>query len=291
MKDWYKHIIIICFILATSTVQVFSQSTKKKTTRIRVEYFRSYDNTEKLIGVLRIKEERYVPLTNAVVEFYNLNDSTRVLMGKSQTDEKGESTFFIDGDYDLFKDSTGQVSFEVEYRGSDTIKGSTRKIEIKQATLEVSFFQKDTVKYIQVDANSFDSNDQPSPLEGQKVQFYIKGMFSLLNFGKEKTDSNGIIIVAFPIDMPGDTSGVLTIIAKIEEDKTYGTIESMGRINWGIPVSLKPEKHRGLGDTDAPLWMVYTLIILLSAVWFHYLYVIYLIVKIKLARKSYQIIK
>jgi hypothetical protein len=288
MKYWYKHIIIICFILATSTEHVFSQSTEKKTTRIQVEYVRSYDNTEKLIAVLRIKEERYVPLTNAVVEFYNLNDSNRVLMGKSQTDEKGESPFFINGDHDLFKDSTGQVSFEVEYRGSDTIKGSTRKIKIKQASLEVSFFQKDTVKYIQIDANRFDSNDQIFPLEDQKVQFYIKGMFSLLNIGKEKTDSNGVIIVAFPIDMPGDTSGVLTIVAKVVEDKTYGTIESRGRINWGIPVPPKAEKHRGLGDTDAPLWMVYTLIILLSAVWFHYLYVIYLIVKIKLARKSYQ---
>ena len=54
-----------------------------------------------------------------------------------------------------------------------------------------------------------------------------------------------------------------------------------GKINWGRPIQRVVEKKRGLGDTDAPLWMVYTLIILLSAVWFHYFFVIYQIVRIK----------
>ena len=38
---------------------------------------------------------------------------------------------------------------------------------------------------------------------------------------------------------------------------------------------------RGLGDTNAPLWMVYTLIILLSLVWFHYLYIIITVFRIR----------
>ena len=88
----------------------------------------------------------------------------------------------------------------------------------------------------------------------------------------------------FPVTMPGDTMGVLTIISKIEDDDFYGNLESIGKINWGQPVPLANEKHRGLGDTDAPLWMVYTLIVLLSVVWFHYFYIIFGILKIKLSR-------
>ena len=38
---------------------------------------------------------------------------------------------------------------------------------------------------------------------------------------------------------------------------------------------------RGLGDTDAPLWMVYTLITLLSLVWFHYMYIIITVFRIR----------
>jgi hypothetical protein len=87
--------------------------------------------------------------------------------------------------------------------------------------------------------------------------------------------------------MPGDTSGELTIVVKIEENRTYGTIESIGKMNWAIQLEPTKEKQRGLGDTDAPLWMVYTLIFLLSAVWFHYFYVIFLIIKIKLANRGH----
>ena len=82
--------------------------------------------------------------------------------------------------------------------------------------------------------------------------------------------------------MPGDTSGIITIIVKVEEDRSYGTVETLGKINWGIPLLVTREKDRGLGDTDAPLWMVYTLITLLSIVWFHYADVIYMIIKIRL---------
>jgi hypothetical protein len=60
--------------------------------------------------------------------------------------------------------------------------------------------------------------------------------------------------------------------------------------DWGLarpPVIVK--KRRGLGDTDAPLWMVYTLIVLLSIVWFHYLYVFYVMIKIKKLRRNQEV--
>lgn len=97
-------------------------------------------------------------------------------------------------------------------------------------------------------------------------------------------ETDGKLIVPFPVTMPGDSLGVVTVAAKIEDNDIYGNVESWGTINWARPVPVVAETRRGLGDTDAPLWMVYTLIVLLSAVWFHYAYVIFLIIKIKLAK-------
>jgi hypothetical protein len=151
----------------------------------------------------------------------------------------------------------------------------------------VSFFQKEDVKSIEVSASEIGTDGELIPIEGITLQFYIEGTFSLLNFAKEETDEYGIAQVEFPVDMPGDTAGVLTIVVKIEENRTFGTIESIGKMNWAIQLEPTKDKQRGLGDTDAPLWMVYTLIILLSAVWFHYFYVIFLIIKIKLANRGY----
>ena len=284
MNNWYRYIFIIGLIATFTTSNALAQKAKKKTTRIRVEYFKNNNKTESLVATLRVKEERYVPLTDVLVRFYSINDTSNVILDKIRTNEQGEAILIIEGSPKIFKDSLGLMNFEVEYIGNTSTKGSKRKISVKQANLDVSFFKKDTIKYIEIEANEIGQNGLPQPLKNIDIMLYIKGTFSLLNFANQETDENGRVKVEFPIDMPGDAVGVLTIVAKIEDAKNYGTIESRGNINWGIPVPVVKEKQRGLGDTDAPLWMVYTLIILLSAVWLHYLYVIFLIIKIKLVK-------
>jgi hypothetical protein len=284
MNNLCKYSLAISLIIMVCTANMFAQTAKKKTTRIRVEYFINHNKDELLVATLRVKEDRYVPLTDGEIRFKSIHDTTNILLDKIRTNENGEATLLIGNNSKIFKDSLGFMVFEVEYIGDNSVKDSRNKITVKQADLDISFFQKDSIKYIEVDV--VEGNNQNIPVEDVDILFYIKGTFSLLNFGKEKTDKNGKVKIEFPIDMPGDTVGILTVVAKIEEDKVYGTIESRGVINWGIPVPLVLEKKRGLGDTDAPLWMVYTLIILLSIVWFNYLYVIYLIVKIKIAKYS-----
>ena len=78
--------------------------------------------------------------------------------------------------------------------------------------------------------------------------------------------------------------------------KTIQPIYSNGRsycVNYTSKVPSQPnvvvEKRRGLGDTDAPLWMVYTLIVLLSVVWFHYLYVFFIMYKINRLRSNKEV--
>jgi hypothetical protein len=70
-------------------------------------------------------------------------------------------------------------------------------------------------------------------------------------------------------------------VAKVEDNEIYGNVEVSGTINWGKPLPPENIIKRGLGDTNAPLWMVYTLIVLLSLVWFHYLYIIFNVFRIR----------
>lgn len=286
MKNLYRYIIVIGLILIIISSHVVAQKAKKKTTRISVEYYKDPNNVETLVAKLRVKEKKYLPLKDVLVHFYSLNDTSKVLLSKIRTNKEGKAIFTIRENSKIFKDSLGIMSFEVEYVGTNTVKSYTKKIHVKQADLEASFFQKDTLKFIELEVTTRDLKNQIVPISNLAIRFYIKGTFSLYNFAKEKTDESGKIKIEFPVEMPGDTLGVLTIVAKIVEDDMYGTVETRGKINWGVPVPLVKESKRGLGDTDAPLWMVYTLIILLSAVWFHYLYVIFMIVKIKLAKET-----
>ena len=283
MNNWYRYITTIGLVVLIAAGNLYSQNDKKKTVKLRVEYIKDHNKTESIVATLRIKEKRYVPLTDVDVFFYSTNDTSNVLVNKVRSNEKGEAVFFIEDNPKIFIDSLGLMTFKVEYKGNKSNKGAAKNIIVKQINMDVSFFQKDTIKYIEVNVQDIGIEDQPTPIKDLEVILYIKGTFSLLNIAELETDKNGKAVVEFPIDMPGDTLGVLTIVAQVEEHDMYGTVISSGNINWGIPVPLAIEKQRGLGDTDAPLWMVYTLIILLSAVWFHYLYVIFLMVKIKLA--------
>jgi hypothetical protein len=139
----------------------------------------------------------------------------------------------------------------------------------------------DSIKTIVARAYRPGEGEEVEWLDDVKVNFYVPGSFSLLKIG-ERSFSDGEASVAFPVTLPGDSIGNLTVLAKIEQNEEYGIVEASGRIDWGAPRSYEPpEKRRGLGDTDAPLWMVYTLLVLLSAVWFHYLYVFFVIYLIK----------
>lgn len=286
MKNLYNYILIIGLITGIAYGESYGQKTKKKTTRIQVEYLKETGTGEFLTATLRIREERYVALANVPIQFYSINDTSKVLLEKVQTNEEGKAVFVIEENPKIFKDSLGVMTFEVEYAGNSSNQSANRQISVTQTDLEMSFFQKDSVKSIDVIVREYVSGNQIRAVNDLNISFFIQGTFSQLNFDKGKTDENGHLRIPFPVYMPGDSAGVLTIVAKILEDDAYGTVESEGRINWGIPVPLALEKRRGLGDTDAPLWMVYTLIILLSAVWFHYLYVIFLIIKIKLKGRS-----
>ncbi len=287
LNNRYKHILLIPLIAILLPFNASAQAAKKQTARIQLEYFKDHNGGERVVATLKVRSDRYRTHADALIHFYTVNDTSRVLLDKITTDANGEAIYVMEDEQKIHKDSSGLMTFEVEYSGNASIKSAHKSIQVKQVKLKTSFFQEDDLKYISIDVNEIEPDNSNTPIEGHEVFIYIKGTFSLLNIGKETTDEEGKIKIEFPIDMPGDTIGTLTIVTQIEDSDMYGNVESRSDMNWGIPVPLKAEQHRGLGDTDAPLWMVYTLITLLSIVWFTYMYVIVLIIKIRRAKNEH----
>ncbi|MDH5398011.1 MAG: hypothetical protein OEX02_07685 [Cyclobacteriaceae bacterium] len=282
MKKFILHRLFAVMLTLVLPLSLLSQTTKKDASSLQLGYHKKYDNTQLIRAVISVqKDRRYSPLANVVLKFYSLSDTSITLLDKIKTNDEGVAILIIQDHHDITPDSLGMMNFEVEFEGNKTAEKATETLQVKPASLVLSFLQKDTTKYIETFVTTPGMGNIPVPVESAYIMYYIQGTFELYNFGEGETDENGKSIFEFPIDMPGDTAGVLTVVAKVEEHDDHGTLEANGVINWGKPVPLVVEKKRGLGDTDAPLWMVYTLIILLSVVWFHYLYVIYLIFKIK----------
>jgi hypothetical protein len=249
-------------------------------TVLKLEYFH-VDSVHTITATLRAKQEgRYTPLNGMEITFKFNQGGVEKQIGTGMTNDKGKVAIAIPEDILSGGGDKGIYSFGATFNGKEKYSKISAGTAMKPLKMEMSFFQKDQVKMVELKASEPGNDNQWVPVENLEIEFYVPRTFSLLKVGKA-TLSNGITSFEFPTTIPGNTLGYLTLLAKVEESEVYGNVEVSGTINWGKHLPPMKAIKRGLGDTDAPLWMVYTLIVLLSLVWFHYMYVIYMVFKIR----------
>jgi hypothetical protein len=271
---------IIMLLLMITAPQIMAQDNGSTPTSIKLGYYH-IDSTHRLTASLKAKVEgRFLPLAGQEIVFKYSAGGTEQELGKGITSEKGSVNFPIPEEIIAGGGDKGLYSFDAVYAGKGNYGGSSANTSMKPLKLEMSFFQQEGAKMISLKAADLGTDKQWMPVDGLDIQFFVPRTFSLLKVGQASI-ANGAAAVEFPTTIPGNQRGYLTIVAKIEDNETYGNVEVSGTINWGKPLPPTKVINRGLGDTNAPLWMVYTLIVLLSLVWFHYMYIIFSVFRIR----------
>ena len=247
---------------------------------LSVKYLKLTDGSKRIDVSLQAKEEKkMIQIENADIRICTLIDTTKTEIGKITTNYKGEAFLKIAPDKILPVDKKGNTKFIAEYPGNNLYGKTSADLQVKDVFLDV-VLSKDSSKTIS--ATVYERNDKGEKvfLKDIDLVFNVKRLFCLYPIGTSKTDLSGSCSTGFPSDMPGDTAGKVFIVVRIQDNDTYATVENIQLANWGKPVIIEPRPRRGLGDTDAPLWMVYTLLVLLSAVWVHFIYVMILFIRI-----------
>ena len=149
----FRYIFIINLFLLTALSHIPAKTQTVQKTRIKLEYYKNHDQTKNLIAKITAKKKRYNPLQEVIISFYNINDTTKVLLDNIRTNDEGEALLTLSEQFEIFKDSTGLMSFEVEFEGNDSCEMARKNLSIRESDLEVSFFQKDTMKYIEIQAS------------------------------------------------------------------------------------------------------------------------------------------
>jgi hypothetical protein len=206
-------------------------------------------------------------------------------MGTVVTDQKGKAVLDIKPGTSIPEDKEGNYTFDIRFAGNQKFNTASKTVIIRDVNMEISFSEKDSLKNVLVKVYTVNEKGVKEAVHDVPVEFYVLRLFCLYRFGGEKTDSSGLCTAEFPKNMPGDTTGKVMVVAKILENDTYGTVETVRNYAGGKPLIIEPQTKRGLGDTDAPLWMVYTLLVLLSGVWLHVIYVISLVIRINIMGK------
>lgn len=157
--------------------------------------------------------------------------------------------------------------------------------EKRTATIKLDFTKTDTSKTCTATVMS----DSSLPVKEKEVHLYVKGLYSLLEIGKPvTTDENGVAAFKFPTNLPSSNNGMLSLIAKIEKDETYGTVETQTDVNWGAAIkdeSVWGDRSLSASREKAPMFLVVASTLIIFFIWGTIVYVVFQLLRIKKSAK------
>jgi hypothetical protein len=163
-----------------------------------------------------------------------------------------------------------------------SIYGQEEEEAMQDAFVTVSFEEDEESKTVIAKALDKDG----VPIEDLEMYFFVERTLSLLPIGDDFyfTDEDGIIEVEFPMDLPGDENGNVTIVTKIMESDEYNDLSVESVKQWGIPIVIEDPKNekRSLwaAAANAPMSLILIICSLILAVWYVICYILYKLYRI-----------
>jgi molybdopterin-containing oxidoreductase family membrane subunit len=118
------------------------------------------------------------------------------------------------------------------------------------------------------------------PVEGARVEFFVRRRFGLMTLGGDVTLDDGTAAVNFPVGLKGDSTGTLEIVVQLAEPTELEGIQHTERVG-GEPLVVGSEPFpRALWAPSGPVGMLWTIAMLLALVWGTYAFVLSRLVKI-----------
>lgn len=214
------------------------------------------------------------------VTFLQITDTEEKVLGFVITDRKGVAVLNTNAD-SLKTDKEGKLHFKAVFAGNKSMDPAEEEVTIKRARLEMIPVKEDSVLSVQVKLIDLGTGAEV-PVPETMLGIFVHRSFYPLKIGEATTDENGEASVEISNNLPGDMNGNIILLAKLDENELYGNMESTITQKWGTPVSDKiKELPRALWGAHPPLWMVFTFIILMTAVWGHYIVIIYELIRLR----------
>ena len=290
MYRHHKIIIILLFLFGTTAGTIHAQdSAVVSRTMLSVDYFLPATNVPYLVVTTKKKIGRkFEPVQNISVNIYFNEAEQKNLLGKVITDTIGKGRIGLPPSFKNTWDSLDEFKFVAQ---SDSTAGQetlTADITIKKAILTVDTTTVDGARTVTGELKERNGNAWV-PVKDIDMNLSIKRMLGNLSVGDEPvytSDSTGISSAEFKRDsIPGDEKGNITLVAKVDDNDTYGTLVTEKTVNWGKAIN--PPKdffaQRTLWSTshETPIWLLFTVWSIVIGVWGTMIYLVLQVLKIR----------
>jgi mono/diheme cytochrome c family protein len=115
------------------------------------------------------------------------------------------------------------------------------------------------------------------PVAGAELKLFVKRYFGNLPVGEVKTtDNQGIALFSIPKNLPGDSTGMVPLLAKPVDEAAFGEAKADTLMAIGVPTYRPPlNQERALWNIvqKTPLWLLFTYLISVVTVWGFIIYV------------------
>ena len=233
------------------------------------------DNTIDLKAAVKTKVDRtFYKLPLLKITFFQQVGETSKELGHALTDRNGVAKLNVPVSADQL-DKEGVLHFKASYAGNKSLESAEEELAVKRAILTITPVKGDST--YSVSAKFVDlTTGKETPVKDAAITVFVKRSFNPMKLGEGTTDEAGEASIDIPAKLPGDENGNLTLIARIDENDTYGNLEATVQTNWGVAHSAEKAKmERALWSKHPPIWMLVTFIILITTVWGHYFVIIF----------------
>lgn len=296
MKKYFLRLTIVYFLLfiGAGTTPVFAQEEPAAEEAVAEEgpemispgveliAVQKADGSVDLRATVKAKIEGKVRKMHSLkIHYFLVTDTAETELGAVNANLNGYGEFTVKPEQ-VLANKEGLLNFKAVVKANKNMEEGIGEISVKRAKLIATPVAEEGAYSVQVKLVDL-STGAETPVPEIAIGVFVKRSFNPLKVGEGTTDEAGEATIEFPSGLPGDPKGNLTIMAKLDEDENFGFLEAtVTGEKWGVPVSDKIEDQpRALWSANPPIWMLITFIVLMAAVWGHYIVIVYELFKVR----------
>ena len=288
-KKVFKTCISILSILFTvlAVIPVHAQDSVKIPLVISLSYFSGNNKFQYLTVNVKSKATgKFEPVPGVEIKLYLKDTAGKPdgFIGKVITDEKGKAATNIPPVLAQVWRSSKNHTFIATTDKAKGFDATNTEITIAKAQITI-----DTADDKNIIVTFSEYKDQRwIAVKGVELKIGIKRLGGDLQINDDQsytTDSSGQVKAEFKkIGIPGDAAGNILLVAKVEDNDTYGNLRIERSEPWGSKlVTDKGFFHRALWASrfHSPVWLVVMAYSILISVWGILIYLVFLLIKMR----------
>lgn len=158
-------------------------------------------------------------------------------LGSVITDRNGLAVFTIKPEQ-VATNAEGMLHFKAVLGPVKKMESTEGEVTVKRALLTITPVKEDSLYSVQVKLVDLATGEE-TPVPQAVLGIFVKRSFNPLKIGEITTDESGEGSAEIANTLPGDAKGNITLLARLDENETYGNLEAAVVQQWGCQYQIR----------------------------------------------------